>query len=116
MYEDHNQFDDTRNLHDQCKKMMYYHVTITMHDGNTLDGIIENVERDNVTVLVGEDVMENNEDMRYGGYGFGGPRRRYRRFRRRQFPLAGLTTLALLPYLAQPYPYYPSPYPYYPYY
>ncbi|MFC7063796.1 small nuclear ribonucleoprotein [Halobacillus seohaensis] len=116
-YEYYNQHEDTRNLHDKCKKYMYYHVTMTMKDGSSFDGIIENVGMDKVSVLVGEDVMdresEDEGDIRqyYGGYGR--PRRRFRRFRRRDFPLASLAALALLPYVT-PYPYYPYyPYPYY---
>jgi len=94
-----------------------------MTDGSIIDGIIENVDTERITVLVGEDVMEreseNEEeaDQRqyYGyGYGYGPPRRRFRRFRRHGFPLASLAALALLPYIA-PLPY-PAPYPYYPYY
>lgn len=117
-----NQYEDTRNLHDKCKKYMYYHVTLSMKDGSSFDGIIENVGMDRVSVLVGEDVMEreseNEGDIRqyYGGYGR--PRRRFRRFRRRNFPLASLAALALFPYAAPyyPYPYYPQPYYPYPYY
>jgi hypothetical protein len=104
---------DTRSMHDQCNQYMSYHVVITMNDGSTVDGIIENVGADGVNVLVGEDVMERGEqdERYYGGYGF--PRRRFRRFRRQFFPLASLAALALLPYvLPAPYPY-PYPYPYY---
>ncbi len=109
----------TRNLQGQCKQYMYHHVVLSMTDGRTFDGIIENVGNDRVTVLVGEDVMEREtegeEDFRYYGgygYGYGRPRRRFRRFRRDVFPLATLAALALLPYAA-PYPYYPPYYPYY---
>ncbi|WP_227935361.1 small nuclear ribonucleoprotein [Alkalihalobacillus deserti] len=106
---------DLRNMHDQCKNYLSYHVTLTMTDGRTMDGIIDNVTSDYVSVLVGEDVMDREEgeesDTRYyGGYGI--PRRRFRRFRRFDFPLATLAALALLPYIAPP----PPPYPYYPYY
>ncbi|WP_096153976.1 MULTISPECIES: hypothetical protein [Bacillus] len=103
-----------RNIHDECKKYMSYHVTITMVDGSALDGIIENVDMDNVTVLAGEDVMEKESEYEtdsrqyYGSYGR--PRRRYRRYRRQRFPLASLAALALLPYIL------PQPYPYHPYY
>lgn len=104
----------SRNLEDECKKYVYYHTTLTMTDGSTFDGIIENVDKDIITVLVGEDVMEdeseNRSDEQRQPFGHGGPRRRFRRFRRRNFPLGTLATLALLPYIA------PPPYPYYPYY
>lgn len=112
----------TRNLHDQCVKLMYHHVVLTMNDGSQHDGIIEAVDRDNMTVLVGEDLPEGEVNglatRQYGGfgdyddygYGYGRPRRRFRRFRRRRFPLPYLTAIALLPYVL------PTPYPYYPYY
>lgn len=105
-----------RNLYEKCRKHKYYLVSMTMADGSTMDGIIEDVDRDSVSMLVGEDVMEqesgNVSDYRqYGGYAR--PRRRFRRFRRRRFPIATIAALALLPYIS-PYPYYQ--YPYYPYY
>ncbi|MFC0558913.1 hypothetical protein [Halalkalibacter alkalisediminis] len=111
---------DLRNVHDQCKNYQSYHVTLTMTDGRTMDGIIDNVTMDHVSVLVGEDVMDREEETEsdtryYGGFGgYGVPRRRFRRFRRFDFPLATIAALALLPYIAPPpaYPYYP----YYPYY
>ena len=107
-------YRDLRNLHDECKKRLYYHTTLTMKDGSSFDGIIENVDTDTITVLVGEDVTEQESeyqlDQQRQKYGYGSPRRRFRRFRRRNFPLGNLVALALLPYIA------PPPYPYYPYY
>lgn len=105
-----------QDLQDKCKRSLYYHVVLTMTDGNTFDGIIEIVEGDRISVLVGEDVMDqeienqNNQQRQYHDYDR--PRRRFRRFRRRSFPLANLAAISLLPYpyIAQP------PYPYYPYY
>ncbi len=102
-YDYQNQYGDTRTLHDECKKHMYYHVAFTMRDGSSFDGIIENVGMDGISVLVGEDVMEQNENdnrQYYGGYGR--PRRRFRRFRRQFFPFAALAALSLFPYI---YPY-----------
>ncbi|MFC4024410.1 small nuclear ribonucleoprotein [Oceanobacillus longus] len=108
--------NDLRNLHDECQRLMNHHVTLSMADGSAMEGIIENVDRDHIDVLVGEEVMErdseNESDNRqfYGG-GYGRPRRSFRRFRRRRFPLASLAALALLPYIVPtPYPYYPYPY------
>ena len=108
-------FRELRNLHDECKRCMYYHTTMTMTDGSTMDGIIENVEPDRIIVLVGEDVMESENENQANGQrqynNYGRPRRRFRRFRRQAFPLASLAALSLLPYpyFAPPYPYY-SPY------
>jgi hypothetical protein len=111
-------YRDLQDLHDKCRQCMYYHINMTMTDGSTLDGIIETVDPDRIIVLVGEDVMEqenqeqqSEQQRQYYGYGHR-PRRRYRRFRRQAFPLASLAALSLLPY-----PYYVQPpYPYYPYY
>jgi hypothetical protein len=110
-FDSNNDFDYSRNSHEKCKKYLFHHVLLTMNDGKTYDGIIEEVEGDRLTVLVGEDASDDEVDDRqfYGGYG----PRRFRRFRRQFFPLAALTALALLPY-AYPYPYYPPYYPYYP--
>lgn len=95
-------FRDLRNLHGECKRCMYYHTTLTMTDGSTMDGIIENVEPDRIIVLIGEDVMEPESENQASGqrqyYGYMHPRRRFRRFRRQAFPLASLAALSLLPY------------------
>ena len=103
-----------RNVHDECQNYMYYHIILTMTDGSKVDGIIENVDMDGVNMLVGEDVMEKEEENQSDGqrqyYNYNRPRRRFRRFRRRKFPLNNLAELALLSYIA------PQPYPYYPYY
>jgi small nuclear ribonucleoprotein (snRNP)-like protein len=124
-YNNYDEFDYTRNLHGKCKRYMYHHVVLTTQDGSSFDGIIEGVDDNGVSVLVGEDVMEQErddlEDQRfygYGGYGdyggYGRPRRRFRRFRRQFFPIAALAALSLLPYAyPYPYPYYPPYYPYY---
>lgn len=120
-------YRDLQPLHDQCLKCLYYHTILTMKDGSTLDGIIENVDNDRIIVLVGEDVMEEegeneaDQQRQYQGYGYSHgrrPRRRYRRFRRKAYPLATLAALSLLPYpyIAPPYPYYNPYYSYYPYY
>jgi small nuclear ribonucleoprotein (snRNP)-like protein len=78
-----------RNLYDECKRCLYFHVILTMADGTTFDGIIEDVDMDNITVLAGEEVIEGenenqpSEQRQY--YGYGRPRRKFRRFRRRKF-------------------------------
>ena len=93
---------DLESLHDKCKKHAYYHVVVTMKDGSMHDGIIEDVDMDGVNMLVGEDVMEDDledqydQERQYHMYGY--PRRRFRRFRRRRFPLASLLALSLLPF------------------
>ena len=68
-----------------------------------MDGIIEDVDTDHITMLVGEDVMEENsenksdEQRQYHDYNR--PRRRFRRFRRRRLPIHNLASIALLPYV-----------------
>ncbi|WP_419726999.1 hypothetical protein [Terrisporobacter petrolearius] len=109
--EKNNKNRSVQNMHDECKRLMNYHTIFTMKDGNVFDGIIEGVEGDQVIVLVGEDVMENDVENQCGNKRQFGPPIKFRRFRRRFFPLATLAALSLLPY-----PYYAPPYPYYPYY
>ncbi len=104
--------NDMQSMRDECKRSMYYHIILTMTDGSMFDGIIENVDTDNVTMLVGEDTMEKENEnevtqqTQYGGYHR--PRRRFRRFRRRRFPLNLIAELFHVPY-----PYFTSQNPYY---
>ena len=118
---------DGQNLYNECRKMMSYHVVLTMQDGSQVDGIIESVDPTSINVLVGEDaiyredenqsnVQRQNENQLNMQRQYANPGR-YRRYRRRNFPLASLLALSLLPYprYVPPYPYYPSSYPYYPY-
>lgn len=92
---------EDNNLHDNCIRLMSYHVIFTMRDGSIFDGIIEDVDRDNVIALVGEDMVEkegesNNRQI--------GPRR-FRRYRRRVIPFSRLLGLSLLayPYIFPPF-------------
>lgn len=117
---------DERNMHTQnqgmmkptygqCKQYKYYHIVIHLNDGDSFDGIITDVGQDEIKMLVSEEVSDDQSGQRQFGYG---GRYRYRRFRPRSFPLAALTSLALLPFVApyaySPYPYsYPYQYPYY---
>lgn len=108
-----NDYKDLKYLHDECKRCMSYHTILTMTDGTTFDGIIEDVDNDRVIVLVGEDIMEQEGGEQFDKqqrqpYSYGRPRRRFRRFRRRNFPLNAIAALSLLqyPYIAPLYPYY----------
>ena len=94
-----------QNLQEECRKYASYHVILKMLDGSTVDGIIESVDNDRIIILVGEDVMEqeNSNQMENQRQPFGhGQRRRFRRFRRRGFPIGALAALTLLQY---PYAY-----------
>lgn len=107
---------DMKSLQQQCEKSMLFHIIVTLKNGSIIDGIIEKVEPDYIVMLVGEDVMQEyddngDEDRQVSGYGR--PRRRFRRFRRRRFPLGALAALSLLQYPYPPHNQYPYNY-YYP--
>ena len=109
-------YRDFRAVQDKCKKYLYYHIILTMTDGRKFDGIIENVDANGITMLVGKDVMDkesgNQSENQRQYYDYDRPVGRFRRFNRNSFPLNTLAEIALLPYIAPPiYPYYP----YYPY-
>jgi len=94
---------NVKNMHDECKRLMNYHIIFTMDDGCVFDGIIESVEPDRVIVLVAEDVMDQGHENQNNQHRQFGRPRRFRRFIRRPIPLAALIALSLLQY---PY-YYP---------
>jgi hypothetical protein len=104
-YEDIDQPMD-RNLLEQCQKYMNYHVTVQMSDGAHFDGIIDDFDDEGITMLVPEWIEDEHEDegTRQFAYGYGRPRRRYRRFRRRRFPFRYFRRIFPIPYY---YPYYP---------
>ncbi|KGX93007.1 hypothetical protein N781_14140 [Pontibacillus halophilus JSM 076056 = DSM 19796] len=89
------QMNGHQNEHDKkdfCKKHMYYFVVIETNDGQTLEGIIDDMDSENVYLLmpVGED-EEGDRQYGYGGYGYGyGYPRRFRRFRRYYYPFFGV--------------------------
>ena len=98
MVMDRIDYNNMRNSQSEFQKYLYYNVTLIMSDGGIFDEIIENVEQDRIVMLVGEDVMDldDNEDTydenrQHGNVGFNRrPRRRFRRFRRRFFPFANV--------------------------
>ena len=110
----HPMDDDIKAL---CQRYMNYHVMAQMNDGTQFDGIIESMDDDGVTMLVPEEVDEeqvrqvNEEDVtRQFDYDFddyGRPRRRrFRRFRRRRFPFSFFRGIFLYPYFPPYYPWY----------
>ncbi|MGM0867391.1 MAG: hypothetical protein ACQEWF_22240 [Bacillota bacterium] len=83
-----------------------------MNDGLQIEGIIQDMDQDSVTMMVPEDI--DAEQVRQFGYGYdnndfndyGRPlRRRYRRFHRRRFPYVFFRRLFLYPYYN---PYFPG--------
>ncbi|MBE6052820.1 MAG: hypothetical protein E7212_02745 [Clostridium sartagoforme] len=105
-------YNSLQDLFDECKSLMNYHITIVMQDGSTVDGMIEKVDSNGITVLVAEDVMddEDDNDMDMGQpnaqrqYGKGRRMRRHRRFRRRGYPFNSIRRVLPIVY---PYPFYP---------
>jgi hypothetical protein len=89
------------DVKNQSMQYMNYHVIGQMSDGSQVEGIIEEVDDEGVTMLVPENI-EADERI-FGGYGgFGGyGRRRFRRFRRRRFPFS----FFIFPFFF-PFPYY----------
>ncbi|MBT2618666.1 hypothetical protein J7I96_25295 [Bacillus sp. ISL-78] len=99
--------DDIKTL---CRKYMNYHVIGQLSDGSKVDGIIDDMDEESVTMLVPEEFDAEQGNRQQYGYGdyyddYGRPRRRrYRRYRRQRFPYV----VFVFPYVV-PYPYY---YPY----
>ncbi|WP_053600701.1 hypothetical protein [Bacillus sp. FJAT-18017] len=98
-----------------CRNYMNYHVVGQMADGSQVEGILDDMDQEGVTMLVPEDVDAGQQARQFGGfynnYGDdydGGRRRRYRRYRRRRFPYPYITVLYPYPYFYPPY----QPYPY----
>lgn len=87
-----------QQLHEECKRLMNYHVMLRMSDGSMLDGIIVEVNDDRITVLVGEDVIEDECNDQSNQQRLYERQRRFRRFRPRVFPLGALIGLSLLQY------------------
>ena len=87
---------DSRDNHPEhiCGRYKNYYVIAFLADGSQMEGIIDDVDEDGMTLLVPEVIDENELDYEmdrlyggFGGYGgYGGYRRRFRRFRRRRFP------------------------------
>jgi hypothetical protein len=89
---------DFRDAKRQCQKYMNYHVIAQMKDGSQVEGIIEDMDDEGVTMMVPEDVEENDSrTYGYGGYG-GYGRRRFRRYRRRRFPFYVFAFPFIFPY------------------
>ena len=115
-------YRELSSIKEECKTYLSYHAVLIMSDGSTCDGIIEGVDDDSdeIIVLAGEDVMidDDGDNMsRQQPMGYQRPNR-YRRFRRRKFPINRINRLNPLryPIIYPIYPYpYPYPYPFFPY-
>ncbi|WP_251032137.1 hypothetical protein [Mesobacillus foraminis] len=98
--------ENMRDIMGTCRRYMDYHVVGQTREGYAIDGILEGMDQEGVTMLVAEDVEESPDESRqfggyggYGGYGggYGGGRRRFRRYRRRRFPY----TIFVFPYFVR---------------
>ena len=97
-----------QDLYDECNNLMGYHITIVMQDGSTVDGMIEKVDSNGIIMLVGEDVMSEDDNMPQADmqrqFGKGDRMRRHRRFRRRGYPFNSIRRVFPIIY---PYPFFP---------
>ncbi len=83
------------NMKDQCQQMKDHHVELKMSDGQTLDGILTEVREDGITLLIGEDIHQE-EARQFGGW-------RYRRYRPRFFPYGRFGGIGFFPYFYPPF-------------
>ncbi|WP_143833735.1 hypothetical protein [Oceanobacillus senegalensis] len=93
-------YDHQKEMYDFCRNYKDHYVMMETDDGKVYDGIIMNVEADNVVILmpVGDqrpEEFDENRQFGYGGYGYpyGGYGRfpfRFRRFHRFTFPFFGI--------------------------
>lgn len=97
-------YNSLQDLFDECKNLMNYHIVLMMKDGTSVDGIIEKVDSNGIIMLVGEDVVDQEDDDDQDQYNnqrqYKRPRRmrRHRRFRRRGFPFNVINGVVPLPY------------------
>lgn len=99
----HHGMDEAKKT---CIKFMNFYVIGQLGDGSQVEGIIEDMDDENVTMLVPETVEEEevNGNRQFGGYGgwydgYGGfGRRRFRRFRRRRFPFRSFVFPFIFPF------------------
>ncbi|MFD2925633.1 small nuclear ribonucleoprotein [Halobacillus naozhouensis] len=75
------------NINQLCEKYMEYHVIGEMRGGSHVEGIITDMDENNMGMLVPEEV-DSSQVNRQFGY-----RRRYRRYHRRRFPYLLFRTL-----------------------
>ncbi|MGP4109259.1 hypothetical protein [Virgibacillus sp. L01] len=96
-----------------CRQYMSYHVIGQLSDGTQVDGIIDSMDEEGVTMLVPEEVdaeqmnrqFDYGYDYNYDYDDYGRPRRRrFRRFRRQRFPFHFFRRLFGFPYYYPPYP------------
>ncbi|MFC4401583.1 hypothetical protein [Gracilibacillus xinjiangensis] len=87
-----------------CEQYQNFYVVGELSNGEKVEGIIQNVDQDSVTMLIPENIEMDSSERQYG-YGY--PRRYYRRYYPYRYPLGLLSNLLLYPFLYPPYPSYP---------
>ncbi|MGP4041801.1 hypothetical protein ACTWP4_18135 [Gracilibacillus sp. D59] len=88
-----------KQIHEVCKNYHLYFMQFQTMEGDTVEGIIEDIDEDSVIILIPSGDMErvDETERQYGyGYGYGYPRR-FRRFRRHRLPFLLIRRL-LFPY------------------
>jgi hypothetical protein len=55
------QYKRNQSMHEQCKNHMFYHVFVKTSDGQQVEGIITDLDKKNVYMLVPQDMMPVNE-------------------------------------------------------
>ncbi|KAB8129518.1 hypothetical protein F9U64_14970 [Gracilibacillus oryzae] len=100
------QKEDMKKL---CEQYQNYYVVGELMNGEKIEGIIQNVDHEGVTMLIPENIEVENSERQFG-YGYGYPRRFYRRYYPYRYPLGLLSGLLLYPFLFPQSPYYPGYY------
>ncbi|QGH35024.1 hypothetical protein GI584_13670 [Gracilibacillus salitolerans] len=94
---EHQQMDynhQQKQMHEMCKNYHLYFMQFQTTEGETFEGIIEDMDDDGVIILIPFGDMERGDEAeRQYGYGYGYFPRRFRRFRRRRLPFFLLRSL-----------------------
>ncbi|MDR0137537.1 hypothetical protein RFW18_07220 [Metabacillus idriensis] len=87
-------FETREDAMSTCRRHMNFYVIARMTDGSQVEGIIEDMDNEGVTMMIPEEVEESEMDAnRQYGY-----RRRFRRYRRRRFPYYAFIFPFFIPY------------------
>ncbi|SFL80239.1 hypothetical protein SAMN04487943_10456 [Gracilibacillus orientalis] len=93
----HQQMDSNhhkKQMHELCNNYHLYFMQFQTMEGDTFEGIIEDIDEDSVIILIPSGDLERVEETeRQYGFGYGGYPRRFRRFRRHRFPFLLLRSL-----------------------
>ncbi|WP_208590116.1 hypothetical protein [Gracilibacillus suaedae] len=83
-----------KQMYEMCKNYQLYFMQFQTTEGETFEGIIEELDDDGVIILIPVgDTERGDEAERQYGFGYGYFPRRFRRFRRRRLPFFLLRSL-----------------------